>query len=70
MLVADQSRVKNKMLDRVRHLDRIHHTCPREVDEASALILSKVAQQQLTRPNLRASSLRADSSPMLDCFPQ
>uniref|UniRef100_A0A383W4M9 Uncharacterized protein n=1 Tax=Tetradesmus obliquus TaxID=3088 RepID=A0A383W4M9_TETOB len=62
-LQHSQGRPLNKALARVQHLDRLHHTCPREVGEASTQAFSRFSKQMgalSIRP--AAGALQADSA--------
>jgi hypothetical protein len=63
-LQHSQGRPLNKVLARVQNLDRLHHSCPREVGEASTLAFSRFSKHMGTL-GIRAAAaggLQADSA--------
>jgi hypothetical protein len=57
-----QGRPLNKLLARVQTLDRLHHTCPREVGEASALACSRLSKHLAALGIRAAAGLQPDST--------
>jgi hypothetical protein len=57
-----QCRPINKLLARVQTLDRLHHTCPREVGEASTLEFSRFSKQMGALGIRAAGGLQADTA--------
>jgi hypothetical protein len=57
-----QVRPINKVLARVQNMDRLHHTCPREVGEASTLAFSRFSKQMEALGISAAAGLQADTA--------
>jgi hypothetical protein len=57
-----QGRPINKLLARVQNMDRLHHTCPREVGEASNLAFSRFSKQMGALGTRAAGGLQADAA--------